>query len=1080
MSLALWSGRCLFRDAPILKDLSCELRHLAILLATKGVSSLAFGWVQICSILIDGEIMKQEKHYVVDTENQSPVLTPLTPPECLLGARKGAGYFARRFKNSALVAVLLLTGMLGTKISSGQVYLAEEASAEVRQSGSKFSLTGATILEDPQDQTAVRTYTGLFREDIQRVSGKSVAVIQKLTRSENLVIAGTVEGNRWIQELASQGKIQVDALKGAWERYGVFVVKKPFAGVKQALVIAGSDRRAVAFGLFSISKAMGVSPWYFWADVPVRKSPVIDLWVSDYISPKPTVKYRGLFINDEDWGLRRWSRDTYDPKKNIGPKTYKAVFELLLRLNANYLCPAMHPGTSAFNKYPENKLVADSFGIVMGSTHPEPLLFNNTTEWDSKTMGDWDYKSNRSGILKVLDQRVKENAPYENVWTLALRGLHDKAMEGGYPISERVKLVDQALADQRSLLARHIDQPLKDIPQIFIPYKEVLTIYNAGLEVPDEVTLVWPDDNFGYIKQLSNETERKRSGASGVYYHASYLGMPHDYLWLSSTPPSLMYEEMHKAYLTGADRYWLLNAGDIKSCEAPIAQFLGMAYQIDSFSFQNSPRFQAKWLSEIYGQQYFEDLDHITRTYNQLAFSRKPEAMAWGFEWNANKHPREIATTTEYSFDHYNEAQDRIGDYLQIQQQAIEIYNRLPELYKPSFYQLVLYPVTGASLMNRMWLKAQQQKQFYFENNSAANRLKKEVDVIYDSLKTITEGYNQLLDGKWNHVMSLVNGVTASYFEKPKLQTLQLPDKGELRIKAEGSGVTGVNGYFNILPSFDALSRSTHYFDVYNTGATPLDWSATVSDPWIKISTRSGTVTDLERVTVSVDWDALKQAGRKTGVINVTTPQGSTQLLVAASTPEVDRDSVRGLYVEHNGVISIPASGFSRKVETRGVKMQLIPDLGYKGSDMAVMMGSPVLPVINPKYSDAPRLEYDFYAFHTGMVKVYTYVAPTFPLSSNRDFGFHEMSTVQTTYGVGIDEGAVDYPSSSAPEYSQTWATHVMRNAAVNVSTLYIDKPGKHTLKIITGDPGVIVQKMVIDMGGLKPSYLGPQPTVVK
>jgi len=537
-----------------------------------------------------------------------------------------------RIGSTGLISLAFLLSGLGLHKSYGQVTMRTVAATKTNaptQQGHPFLLSGASILTDPHDQAAVRTYGRLFSEDIQRVTGKQPKQETILPKSDHLIIAGTIAGNQWIQALIKAGRINVDSLKGQWERYGIFVVEHPFKQVKKALVIAGSDRRAVAYGLFTISEQIGVSPWYFWADVPVKKQAVLPLQVKDYISVKPTVKYRGLFINDEDWGLRPWASKTYDPVHNIGPKTYKAVFELLLRLKANYLCPAMHPGSSAFNKYPENKVIADSFGIVMGSTHPEPLLFNNASEWDTKTMGEWDYKTNREGILKILDKRVRQNAPYENVWTLALRGLHDKEMQGDYSMAERVKLVDQALKDQRSLLEKHIDTPMEDIPQIFVPYKEVLTIYNAGLKVPGEVTLVWPDDNFGYLKQLSNETERKRPGGSGVYYHASYLGMPHDYLWIASTPPNLMYEELHKAYLTGATSYWLLNAGDIKSVESPVTQFLSMAYALNSFSFGKAPVFQADWLAKIYGEQYYQDRAEITRTYNQLAFSRKPEAMAW-------------------------------------------------------------------------------------------------------------------------------------------------------------------------------------------------------------------------------------------------------------------------------------------------------------------------------------------------------------------------------------------------------------------------------------------------------------------
>lgn len=938
-----------------------------------------------------------------------------------------------------------------------------------------IDLSSAQLLNDGNDETAVKTACLLFAEDIERVTGRSPVISTKISPANCLIIAGTVEHSRWIQQLAANKKIDVDSLKNQWERYGIFLVDNPFPHVKQAVVIAGSDRRAVAYGLFSISEKIGVSPWYWWADVPVKRQKSVFISVKNFVSASPSIKYRGLFINDEDWGIRPWAKMTFDRQLgDIGPRTYAKVFELLLRLKANYLCPAMHPGSGAFNKYPENKVVADSFGIVMGSTHPEPLLFNNASEWD-KTMGEWDYKTNKKNILEVLDKRVKENSPYENVYTLALRGLHDKEMSGNYSISERLKLVDEALLDQRNILKKYINKPLDKIPQIFVPYKEVLEIYNAGLKLPDDVTIVWPDDNYGYMKQLSNETERKRKGHSGVYYHASYLGSPHDYLWLASTPPNLMYEELHKAYLTGADRLWLLNAGDIKSCEAPITQFLSMAYNITGFNFENTPDFQARWLSGIYGNEYYDKLKDITTTYNRLAFSRKPEAMGWGFEWNSYRYQRERPTETAFSFDNYREAENRINSYLKIEKEAMEIWNALPESYRPSFFELVAYPVKGAGLMNRMWLSAQQQRQYLSEKRSAANSLRRQTDALYDSLTVLTATYNSLLDGKWNHVMSLVQGVTASYFEKPKLDSAIIPVSGKLEVKAEGTGSGALD---NILPVFDKFINESHYVELYNTGKGEIGWSAKANVPWIKLNKSKGSLKEQDKVDVTVDWSRIPQDGRFAGVIEFKTDRGNKQVFVSAFAPAISSDSLKSVFIEHDGVVSIPAASFQRKQENDEVKMQVIDELGYAGK--SVMMGSAVAPVQNPKSSNSPNLQYDFYAFHRGNVLVYTYVLPVFPLSSDRNFGFHEFSSAQTTYGVSIDDGAIAFPSSSAPEYSQTWSENVLRNAAINESTLYIDKPGKHTLKIICGDAGMIVQKIVIDFGGLKFSYLGPPSTMVK
>lgn len=504
----------------------------------------------------------------------------------------------------------------------------------------------ASLYVDGRDFEVVKKAAKLFSDDVQLVTGQGIQVgttESKLVR--NSIIVGTLGHNELIDKLVTKKKLNVSLLKERWESYLVEIVHNPFPGVNKALIVVGSDRRGTAYGLFSISELIGVSPWYWWADAPVAKYNELNIKVDKFVSKEPTVKYRGIFINDEDWGLLRWAKKTFEKERgNIGPKTYAKVCELLLRLKANYLCPAMHEASTAFNKIPENKLVADSFAIVMGSVHCEPLLFNNASEWDKKTMGEWDYINNKDMLNKVLKQRVVENSAYENVYTLALRGLHDKAMSGSNDMKERVKMLGEALNAQRQLLVDVIKKPANEIPQAFTPYKEVLDVYSAGLDLPEDVTIIWPDDNYGYMKRLSSPREQKRSGRAGVYYHVSYLGKPHDYLWMSTTSPSLMYEELRKAYDTTADRIWLLNVGDIKSCEASMNLFLAMAYDIDSFDYNNISLYQARWLANIFGDKYYNDFVDITNTFYHQAFSRKPEFMGWGYQWATNRHGKERNT----------------------------------------------------------------------------------------------------------------------------------------------------------------------------------------------------------------------------------------------------------------------------------------------------------------------------------------------------------------------------------------------------------------------------------------------------
>lgn len=600
----------------------------------------------------------------------------------------------------------------------------------------------ASLYVDGRDFEVVKKAAKLFSDDVQLVTGQGIQVgttESKLVR--NSIIVGTLGHNELIDKLVTKKKLNVSLLKERWESYLVEIVHNPFPGVNKALIVVGSDRRGTAYGLFSISELIGVSPWYWWADAPVAKYNELNIKVDKFVSKEPTVKYRGIFINDEDWGLLRWAKKTFEKERgNIGPKTYAKVCELLLRLKANYLCPAMHEASTAFNKIPENKLVADSFAIVMGSVHCEPLLFNNASEWDKKTMGEWDYINNKDMLNKVLKQRVVENSAYENVYTLALRGLHDKAMSGSNDMKERVKMLGEALNAQRQLLVDVIKKPANEIPQAFTPYKEVLDVYSAGLDLPEDVTIIWPDDNYGYMKRLSSPREQKRSGRAGVYYHVSYLGKPHDYLWMSTTSPSLMYEELRKAYDTTADRIWLLNVGDIKSCEASMNLFLAMAYDIDSFDYNNISLYQARWLANIFGDKYYNDFVDITNTFYHQAFSRKPEFMGWGYQWATNRHGKERNTDTDFSFANYREADLRLAAYERIGAKVGEILNELPEEYKPGFYQLLYYPVKGCELINKMVLTGQKNRWYVLQQRAAANKLKNRRKYIMIVYKLLLKG----------------------------------------------------------------------------------------------------------------------------------------------------------------------------------------------------------------------------------------------------------------------------------------------------------------------------------------------------
>lgn len=965
--------------------------------------------------------------------------------------------------NLILISILVsITGVFAqVKVSN------QQTSANDFPLMAKGVTTGIHI--DPADYEVVKIASGLLAEDIQRVTGmKHKVAISAKIRSKVAVVIGTLGKNQFIDQLIRDKKLNVSSIENGWEQYIIQTIDKPTPEIDKALIIAGCDRRGTAFGVFSISEAIGISPLYWWADVPVKKQSALYLQPISYVSKAPSVKYRGIFINDEGWGFRPWAAETWEPEVgNAGPKTYSKVCELILRMKGNMLAPAMHPKTVAFNLIPENKVVADKYAIIVTSSHCEPLLYNNTTEWDSKINGEWNYLKNKEGINSVLDKRVSEVAPYENAYVLAMRGIHDAGMVG-VSDEQKVSVTEQAMQDQRDILRKHIGKPIEEIPQIFVPYKEVLDVYEKGLKLPEEVIIVWPDDNYGYIKRLSDANEQKRKGGSGVYYHISYLGEPHDYLWLNTTPPALMYEEMKKAYNTGADRYWLLNVGDIKPGELGMKFFLDMAWDIDRFNFDNAYTFDADYLASIFGEEYKEELQNIIETYYILGFQRKPEAMGWGFEWN-HSNGRAQLLNTDFSFINYNEAENRMMEYDRISNKAEKILKGLPEAYQSAFYELLFYPVKGAALMNKKMLTAQQNRWYARQGRAATNRYADLARSYHDSIQIYTKHYNTMLNGKWNKMMSLAPGWTATYQNMPPTDSIKVASGADMRIFTPGKDMDyGVNN-LHVLPCLTTYIRKSTFIELYNKGDKAFRWQASTSNNWIRLSRTSGETLLQDRITVEVDWEKAPVGTNITGEICITSDGKTEKVYLPLFNPQSPGiEELKGLYVEENGYVSINPAHFHRKQENNDIQIRTIKGLGYEGE--CLQLGEATKPSqVSGNISRVPKVECDFHTFSAGTATVYVYALPLFPLNSNYN----------TRYGVMIDNGMVHWLTTAEKEYSSQWTINVARNSSINVFNMNIDKPGKHTLKLLCGDPGMVIQKIVIDFGGMKRSYLGPEPTLV-
>ena len=509
-------------------------------------------------------------------------------------------------------------------------------------------------------------------------------------------------------------------------------------GVRNGQVlVVGSNGRGTAYGILQLSRVAGVSPWVWWGDVLPHTSNRLALSTTYETLQAPSVEYRGIFINDEDWSLRVWSKSNFEPEQQMGPKTYKEIFKLLLRLRGNAIWPGMHDGTPAFFAVKGNKEMADSFGILIGTSHCEPLLRNNVAEWNVKERGAYNYMTNREAVQKYWTERLQQVAGSEELFTIGMRGIHDGSMEGVKTKEEKLSGLQQVIDDQRELLKKYYSKDLTKVPQVFIPYKEVLEIMESGLRVPEDVTLMWCDDNYGYMTRLSDEEQQKRVGGGGVYYHLSYWGRPHDYLWLTTTQPGLVYSEMRAAYDHNCRKLWIVNVHDPKVAAYDLELFMDMAWNIDAIQPNTIAQHLENWLCTQFGALVGKAIAPAMQEFYRLNAIRKPEFMGWTqVELDKKKYPggKSQPTTTEFTL---KEAYERMNDFARIEA-TVEVYaNLVRENARDAYFAHVLYPVHASAAMTRKMLSQP------VESRRA-----------YEEIQQLTERYNSMNGGKWRGIMS--------------------------------------------------------------------------------------------------------------------------------------------------------------------------------------------------------------------------------------------------------------------------------------------------------------------------------------
>ncbi|WP_462412684.1 glycosyl hydrolase 115 family protein [Neobacillus sp. Marseille-QA0830] len=907
--------------------------------------------------------------------------------------------------------------------------------------------------------------------DIAAVTNIITPEIQNRDGSEADVIIGTIGKSKAIDKLISMGKLNVSNLSGKWESFKIQIVD-------QTLVIVGSDKRGTIYGIYDLCEKIGVSPWKWWADVVPGHAD--GLYISldvPYMEGEPSVKYRGIFINDE-YAFNKWAVSKGDSDYI---ETYKHIYELLLRLKANFMWPAMHEYSPYFHKSPENAANADMYGIVMGSSHCEMMLRNNVSEyfgfearWESENPEKALYKKkladsptpcayvyvdahpktgervyNKELLQAYWRESVELYGSYENLYTIGMRGLHDATWspEGAVTNAEKAALLEDIIAVQRGIFADVLHKKPSEVPQLFIPYKEIQEIYDSGMDVPDDVTLMWTDDNYGYIRQLPTNDNRDRSGGAGIYYHVSYHGSPNSYIWLCTTPLSLIREEMSKAYDYGAKQVWVVNVGDLKPAEKQIEYFLDLARDVqkirktDLQDYISHKAIRDFGFSEDTAMEYAD----IELHFQEAAYARKPEHFA----------------SDLFHYEAFgDEGQRYLNKYHALVERSEALYQELDEAVKPAFYELQLYPLTASYHTARKYICADKSNLYDSQGRgSAANQYAKASEDSYYRIVEETKRYNSLLDGKWDLIMDPFQPYFRS--RRAKLSNL-LQTSSAIEVGYAALGVTSEKDMH-----FSGYAKDIRFLDIYNTGSGYLDWKATAEHDWILFNRNSGTVYSDDRIWVGINCDEAPQ-GKTTATVTITHQIGGKVISVKEIPITVTNTAVdlpEKTYTEANGYVSIEAEHYSSMTANGDFAWLVEKYLGRNGDSIKAYPN--LAPsVADPDKTNSAYVDYYIYFESTGTFEVDIYRIPT----------LNERGSVR--FAIGIDDetptilsGTRAYVNDSPG--TEGWGKGVYENNETLTTTITVPEPGFHTLRLYYVDPGIIIDKMVITTGHKEKSYFG-------
>ena len=907
----------------------------------------------------------------------------------------------------------------------------------------------ASLRVDSAEWAGVIRAAGDLRADVERVTGVAPSLdVGGGAAAGTVVLIGTLGRSPTIDALVRSGKLDVRGVAGRWETFVLQAVDRPMPGIDRALVIAGSDRRGTIFGIYDLSQQIGVSPWYWWADVPARRQSALHVLPGRHTRGEPAVKYRGIFINDEAPALSGWARETFG---GFNHRFYARVFELILRSKGNYLWPAMW-GSAFYADDSLNARLADEYGVVIGTSHHEPMMRAHD-EWRRFGGGGaWNYGTNDAALRDFWREGIRRMGGNESIVTLAMRGDGDEPMTQGTAIA----LLERIVGDQRDILREATARDPSTIPQVWALYKEVQDYYDQGMRVPDDVTLLFADDNWGNIRRLPRAADRGRTGGFGVYYHFDYVGGPRSYKWLNTTQISRAWEQMHLAWRSGADRVWIVNVGDIKPMEMPISFFLDYAWDPERIPADGIPAWRREWAARQLGPEHAPAIAEVLARYERLAARRKPE----------------LLDTATYSLSSYAEMERVMLEHQGLVRSVSQLRGLLPDEYADAYAQLVQYPVNALANLHALQRAVALNRLYARQGRAATNVMADSARRLFERDAALAYWYNRgIAGGKWNHMMDQTHIGYTGWQEPPRNQMprvdlIQVPEVAEMGISIDASGRWWPASRDSaVLDPLDTGFHVGRVFTVFNRGTVPFALTVTSPAPWLRIEHPDTVVTE-QMVGLTPDWARVPPGTHRVPVTVEGAGRRQVVTLVVSKPAGVEREALRG-FVEGQGYVAMEAEHYTRAVAAGPVRWQRIPEIGRTLGGMTPM------PVTAPSQTPggaSPRLEYRMHLFTAGEAEVHAYLSPS--LDTRGGEGLR--------YAVSIDGEAPQIVnahadgSTRAGDRNPAWEQMVARNVNVSVSRHRVDRPGEHVLRFWMVDPGLVLQRIVVNTGGLKPSYLGP------